>query len=148
MSHLAHLITVKQDLIAKGITNPGVQNDIVRGAYVRALASFDQRALIAKAELSEFYSSILGYWNETSPVQGPLVIAELRKFNADLYAQLINLGTVETVSASFIRPEGVPEDMEISKLNGFQGMVEALLNDCNKKLAQWREHGQFQAKGV
>lgn len=144
MSHLAHDITVKQALIAAGVTNPTVQTDTTRSAYVRALASFDQSGKTTKGELADFYQSILSYWNETSPIKGALIIAELRKFNADLIRQMSNLGTVEGLKVDFPRPVDLPENIKVHELDGFPEMVQALIDDCNKKLAHWREDGRFQ----
>ena len=144
MSHLAHIITVKQALIAEGVTNPLLQTDTCRTAYVRALSTMERTGRVARNDLADFYSSILGYWNETSPIQGNLIMAELRAFNADLQKQLDRMGEHDGIVAKFPRPANLSEDVKVHELDGFNELVETLVAEASKKLADWQEHGRFQ----
>ncbi|QDJ97078.1 virion structural protein [Aeromonas phage D3] len=143
MSHLAHLVEVQQDLIAKGVTSPKVHMDVGRGAYVRALAVFQQRRRLPEKDLGHFNDMILGYWNETSPIQGNLIIAELRAFNAALRNQLESLGGLDQVCVEFVRPADLDASIQVSSLNGFKAMVESLVSDTEKKLKEWLECDYF-----
>lgn len=146
MSHLEHKVMVSQDLLAKGVTNPIVHEAVARGAYVRAFATFEHRDRVPTSHLGEFFSRMLGYWNEKSPIQGNLIIAELRTFNGGIKNQLLDLGGLDGVKMDFIRPEGIPADLSVSGLNGFKGMTDALLGDCEKKLTEWVKDGSMPKK--
>lgn len=144
MSHLEHKVTVSKDLLSKGIANPLVHEAVARGAYVRAFATFEARGRIQQARyLGEFFNRMLGYWNEKSPIQGNLIIAELTSFNGSVKKQLLDLGGVDGVHADFIKPDGIPADLSVSSLDGFKGMVDSLLADCEKNLAEWIKEGSM-----
>ena len=54
MSHLAHIVTFKKTLIADGITDPKLQIELTRSAYVRALIALKCKANIDNKDYKNF----------------------------------------------------------------------------------------------
>lgn len=143
MSHLARIIAVKKSLIEMGVVNPITQIAVVRTAYVRALAIFQQSGRLTKDQHGEFFNQILGYWNETSPVQGNLVIAELRRFNAEVTASMLALGSIDSINI-VITP--IAEDIgevKISEIAGYSDLVGTLVAEAQEQLTGWLKAGYY-----
>lgn len=143
MSHLAHIITVKKSLIELGVTNPIEQIAIVRTAYVRALALFQQRGRLAKNQHGDFLTQILGYWNEVTPVQGNLVISELRRFNAELTAALLGIGGLDSINVVITPIAELSDKVKISEIPGYKDLVDVLSAEADEQLTGWVKLGCY-----
>lgn len=147
MSHLAHIITVKKALIDLGVTNPVDQIAICRTAYVRALAMFQNRGRLPKDQHADFYTQILSYWNEVTPVQGNLVIAELRRFNAEMTAALLGLGHLDAISVEITPIAELQGKVKISEIPGYKELVDILSAEAEEQLTAWAKDGFYCVKG-
>lgn len=137
MSHLSHIVKLKQDLIANDVNNPEQQIAIVRTTYVKALITINNAFKMDEPECINFNRYILGYWNETTPVNGHLVMSAIGNFFRALDATL-NGTLVENELKLDItgKVEGV--DYDFVKLDSYADLISALKGEAIHKLEQFR----------
>lgn len=140
MSHVAKIAKLKAELIKLGITDPTQQTAIARTAYVRALGSYRYRNPGCEAHLGGFLDYILGYWNETYPVAGNLVKAELARFNFALMAALHNLGKVSRIDLKIVDTPDVPDDLKLDELAVYSELVDQLNLEATQKHAEYLKY--------
>lgn len=136
MSHLAKIVAVKEQLIKGGITNPTKQAAIVRTAYVRALYIFHRAHFGRPHQCRAFNEYILNYWNETSPIQGNLILAMYQSFEGRMNTALLTVGKTMKVDVE-ITPCEEAGDLNYVELPGYQELVDTLLGECNHKKPQY-----------
>ena len=139
MSHLAHIVTFKKTLIADGITDPKLQIDLTRSAYVRALISLKHKSTIDGKDFKPFCSHVLSYWNETSPVAGSLVVSEVIHFFAVLDKALNNVGEVEVIQVPVTTAPELTEGKKLTEMASYTDLVTALMTEASDKYKTWVE---------
>ncbi|QDB70261.1 hypothetical protein CF8_0093 [Aeromonas phage CF8] len=135
MSHLTHIVAVKQSLIALGVTDPTKQIDIVRTAYVRALFSAKSQLNVPSEYQGDFYRYMLSYWNETHPVAGNLVVAEITRFNGQLQSAIDNIGSLEKIKVE-IAP--VEYEGKVTEIAGYKELVDTLVGESAHKYPHFK----------
>lgn len=137
MSHLSHIVKLKQDLIGNDVKNPEAQIAIVRTAYVKALISINSAFKMDEEECINFNRFILSYWNETTPVNGHLVMSAVGNFFRALEATL-NGSLVDNKLK--IEITGKVDDVEFDfvKLESYADLISALKGEAVHKLEQFR----------
>lgn len=139
MSHLAHIVTFKKTLIADGITDPKLQIDLTRSAYVRALIALKCKANIDNKDYKPFFNHVLSYWNETSPVAGSLVVSEVIHFFAVLDKALNNVGEVEVIQVPVTTAPELPDGKKLTEMVSYTDLVTALMTEASDKYKTWVE---------
>lgn len=139
MSHLAHIVTFKKTLIADGITDPKLQIELTRSAYVRALISLKHQSAIDGKDFKPFCNHVLSYWNETSPVAGSLVVSEVIHFFAVLDKALSNVGEMEVIQVPVTTAPELPEGKKLTEMASYTDLVNALLVEASEKYKTWVE---------
>ena len=89
MSHLAHIVKLKQDLITEGVVSPEVQVAIVQTAYAKALINANGAHCLDKKTCVGFNRWILSYWNEVTRNKGYFIAKLVGDFFRNL-DQLFN----------------------------------------------------------
>lgn len=142
MSHLAHIVALKQALISNGVTNPVAQIEIVRTCYVKALISVHQQNPMPEQKCWDYTRYILSYWNETTPVEGNKVISEIGNFLRAL-ENALNGTIVDNKLKLVITP--VPEGVEFdfTKLEQYASVINTLKAEAIKKLSQFEGKEQL-----
>ncbi|WNV45848.1 hypothetical protein [Aeromonas phage AerS_266] len=130
MSHLAHIVTVKQALIGQGVTDPVKQIEVVRTAYVRALFMVKNKLNIAVEHQGDFYRYVLAYWNEVHPVAGNLVIAEITHFNGQLTQAINNVASVDKI---VIEIAPIEFEGSVVEIPGYVDLVNTMVKEAESK---------------
>lgn len=130
MSHLSHIVTVKQALIGLGVTDPVKQIEVVRTAYVRALFMVKNKLNIPAEHQGDFYRYALAYWNEVHPVAGNLVIAEITHFNGQLNEAIKNIASLDKITLQ-IAP--IEFEGSVVETPGYTDLVETLVKEAEGK---------------
>lgn len=137
MSHLAHIVTVKQSLIAQGVTDPIKQIEVVRTAYVRALFMVKNKLNIPVQHQGDFYRYLLSYWNEVHPVAGNLVIAEITHFNGQLNQAINNIASVDKI---VIEIAPIEFEGSVVEIPGYADLVETMVKEAESKYKDFQTH--------
>lgn len=136
MSHLAKVVAIKEQLIKDGIPNPTKQAAIVRTAYVRALAIFHRKHLSKPEHCRDFNEYILGYWNETSPINGSLILAEFQALEARIQHALFTM--CEHMKVEFeITPCEEAGELKYVDIPSYKELVDTLVGECITKKPQY-----------
>lgn len=138
MSHLDHIVKFKQDLIAQGVTNPVKQIEAVRTSYVKALITVNQAHKLTEDQCVDFNRFVLGYWNETTPVAGHMVMTQVGQFFRNLHKAICTAFTNSTVEIE-VTPKIEGVDEKYTELGSYKMLVETLIEEANHKLAQYLE---------
>lgn len=142
MSHLAHIVKLKQDLITQGVVNPTAQADIVQTAYAKALINVGGSNKLDEPVRIKFNQWILSYWNEVTPNKGNLIAAHVGNFFRAV-DQMFNKTLVEDVAILPTVPH-IEEagEVEYTKLGSYGDLVQILIDEANHKLPQFKETNQ------
>ena len=136
MSHLAHIVKLKQDLIANKVVAPADQIAVVRTAYVKALINVNAVNKLDEDQCINFNRFVLGYWNEVTPVNGPLVMAMIGKFFRSFEAFVASTITANTLEIQVVdKVEGV--DFKWEELDSYRELVQTLIAEGKHKLEQF-----------
>lgn len=142
MSHLAHIVKVKENLIAEGIVNPQAQIEICQTAYTKALITVSASHKLDEQTRVNFNRYILSYWNEVTPVNGNLVLAQIGAFFREL-AKAMETTFVDDVLVIKVVPTiELPLDVKYSKLQTYADLVQILIDEANHKLQKFVETNQ------
>lgn len=142
MSHLDHIVKVKQDLIEKGVTNPQKQIDVIRTAYVKALIVVNQANHLNEEDCVDFNRYILGYWNETTPVAGHMVMTLVGNFFRALQKATGEIFIGNTIEIEVCpKIEGVSVDF--AELETYKNLISTLIGEANHKLPKFIETNQI-----
>lgn len=136
MSHLAHIVKLKQDLIANNVVSPEIQIAIARTAYVKALIHVNSVNKLDEEQCVQFNRFVLSYWNETTPVNGQLVIATIGRFFRALDAFLGKTITANNLEVPIVDAiEGT--DFKWETLESYSALVQTLITEGKHKLEQF-----------
>ncbi len=143
MSHLAHIVNLKKDLIEAGVTNPQVQIEIVQTAYTKALINVDGSNKLDEPTCISFNRWILSYWNEVTPNKGNLIAAQVGNFfrgidqlyNKTLTGDVVIIKITPTVEAA--------GDVKYTEFESYEALVQILIDEANHKLPQFTETNQI-----
>lgn len=142
MSHLAHIVNFKKSLITEGITNPELQIELVRTAYTKALITVGSANKLDKQQCIDFNRFVLSYWNETTPVNGLVVMAQVGNFYRALEAFLNNTFTDNKLKIDITPKVELPLDVKYTELETYRDLVQILVDEANHKLPQFIEVNQ------
>lgn len=142
MSHLAHIVEFKKSLITEGITNPDLQIQLVRTAYVKALITVGNANKLDKQQCIDFNRFVLGYWNETTPVNGLAVAAAVGAFYRKLEGFLNNTFTDNELNIDIVDKVELPLEVKYTELETYRNLVQTLVDEANHKLPQYIEVAQ------
>lgn len=136
MSHLQHIVLLKQDLISNDVNGPVQQAAIARTAYVKALIHINAVNKLDEEQRNAFNRFVLGYWNEVTPVNGQLVVSAINRFFYNLESFLAKSFTANTLEVPVV--EAV-EDVKFKweELDTYRNLVQTLVTEGNHKLAQF-----------
>lgn len=143
MSHLAHIVKLKQNLIAEGVTNPEIQIAIARTAYVKALITVNCANKLDEEKCIEFNRYVLSYWNETTPVNGLLVMKMIGDFFRKMESFLKQTFVDNELKLEVTPVVENPADLDYTKLEPYQSLVQQLVDEANFKLPQFMETEQI-----
>lgn len=139
MSHLAHIVKLKQDLIGLGVVSPETQINIVQTAYSKALLNVTGAIEMTDEVRYGFVRWILSYWNDVTPNKGNLILAQVadfyrnldRIFNETLTGDVVILKVTPTVEAA--------GDVKYTELDSYGALVQTLVDEARHKLPQYTE---------
>ena len=109
MSHLAHIVKLKERLSTEGVTCPIEQQSLVCEGYVRALIRFHMEKygnFILAPGVEEQYWVQLNKWNRVNPFKAAKVMAEFTNFLNSTRRVLINKGTLPVEEPSIKLEDG------------------------------------------
>jgi len=137
MSHLAHIVKLKQDLLGLGVLNPEVQINIVQTAYTKALLNVTGAVDMSEETRFAFARWILAYWNDVTPNKGNLILAQLgdvyrnlkKVFNETITGDVVILKITPTVEAA--------GDVKYVDLDSYGALVQTLIDEARHKLPQF-----------
>lgn len=143
MSHLAHIVKLKQDLLTEGVVSPEVQADIAQSAYVKALINVNGAHCLDEKDCIGFNRWILSYWNEVTPNKGHYISKQVGDFFRNL-SQLFNKTITADVAILPTAPtvEGAG-DVKYTDLPSYLALVQTLIDEANHKLPQYTETSQI-----
>lgn len=137
MSHLAHIVKLKERLIAEGVLHPQQHVDIAQTAYTKALIAVNGGNKLDEQTCINFNRYILSYWNEVTPVNGNLVMSQVGQFFRGLQ-QTLNAVNVADVMVIKITPRvETPGDVDYTKLEPYEALVQILIDEANHKLPKF-----------
>lgn len=143
MSHLAHIVKFKQDLIAHGVVNPAVQADVVQTAYSKALLNVTGSFDMDDDTRFKFARWILSYWNQVTPNKGNLIVSQVGDFFRNL-RQVFNKTIVDDVVILPIVPHvEAAGDVKYTEFDSYGSLVQILIDEANHKLPQFKETNQI-----
>ncbi|EBY9764032.1 hypothetical protein D5W64_13040 [Salmonella enterica subsp. enterica serovar Saintpaul] len=142
MSHLAHIVRFKQSLINEGLTDPNLQIEIVRTAYVKALITVGYGNKLDQEQCIQFNRYILSYWNEVTPVNGLLVMTMIGNFFRALEAALNKPFTFNKLKLEVVPKIDTPIDADWEDMETYRDLVQTLVDEANHKLPQFMETNQ------
>lgn len=131
MSHLQHINTFKVELISKGVTHPEDQMGLTRTAYTCAFIRFFTGKCVPDCEHKPVMEYMLGYWNETFPVNGPFVIGSVRSFFLRLSGELTQAKGMVSVPVS--KEKVIDVYPEYSTLVSYEALVKTLVLEIEHK---------------
>lgn len=139
MSHLAHIVKLKERLITEGVLHPQQHIDIAQTAYTKALIAVNGGNKLDEQTCINFNRYILSYWNEITPVNGNLVMSQVGQFFRGLQQSLnaVNVGDVIVIKVT-PRVE-TPEALDYTKLEPYEALIQILIDEANCKLPQFTE---------
>ena len=140
MSHVAKIIAVKQTLLGMGFSDPDLQTAVTRTAYVRALASIRHQLNIEDKDVSDWLKFTLAYWNETYPVAGNLVIADLSRFSSALKTALMNLGSLDKLEVEVATFPEKPEGLDVVTVGGYDELVNQLKVEAAEQYENFKRY--------
>lgn len=143
MSHLAHIVKLKESLIKEGILHPQQHIDIAQTAYTKALITVCGANKLNEQTRINFNRFILSYWNEVTPVNGNMVLAQVGQFFRSLQ-QSLNSTLVDDVIVIKITPRVETEgEKDYTKLESYSALVQILIDEANRKLQKFTETSQI-----
>uniref|UniRef100_A0AAU8KX74 Uncharacterized protein n=1 Tax=Pantoea phage Survivor TaxID=3232176 RepID=A0AAU8KX74_9CAUD len=137
MSHLDHIVRLKQELIREGINEPEVQIEIARGAYVKALITHACKHDMCEDERIAFHKYILSYWNETTPVQGHVVLSQVGNFFRALKKCVDGVLISNDIKLEVIPAVKGAGEKKYTELATYSLLIETLLAEADHKLPQF-----------
>lgn len=143
MSHLAHIVKLKGDLIAEGVSSPEQQIAIAQTTYVKALitvASGNKLDVDARVAFNKY---VLSYWNETTPVNGLLVITAINNFYRDLANAINNVFVEDKIKLDVTGKVETPLNTKYTELESYRALIQTLVDDANQKLPQFTATNQL-----
>ncbi|QZA70584.1 hypothetical protein AH04_102 [Erwinia phage AH04] len=143
MSHLAHIVKLKQDLIGLGVVNPDVQADIVQTAYSKALLNVTGSITIDDETRFKFVRWILSYWNNVTPNKGNLIVSQVGNFFRELKQVFGKTITSDVVILPIVPGVEAAGDVKYTDLDSYASLVQILIDEANHKLPQFKETNQI-----
>lgn len=131
MSHLAHINKYKINLIAKGITEPTEQIALVRQAYGFAFVQLFTLQPIPSESRNDVMQFVLGYWNETFPVNGNYVITQVNMFMNQVN---LKLGSIAgPITLTLTDNDVTKKHPNYAEIDGFRDLVNTLYQEARHK---------------
>jgi hypothetical protein len=137
MSHAIKAAGVKATMIKEGVTNLLVQQSLVESAYVRALVMFHRRCFRNTNQAQEFNRWILGYWNESSPINGNLINAQVLALESRISHAMDNLGSIRRIDIEVVPSKEGDPDIDVTKISGYPELVNFLVEEATQKVPEF-----------
>lgn len=131
MSHLDHIVRLKEELYNLGIKCPVKQQELTQEAYFRAMIRFhfkQSRVLGINSEEMSRIKVQLDKWNRVSPVQAVAISHNLIRFINNLAGTMANKGTMPVEEPSIVLESG--EERCLCGLVSFQDLVDYLVKEA------------------
>lgn len=138
MSHLDHIVKLKQELIREEILAPEVQSEIATGAYVKALITHAAKHEMCEDERIAFHKYILSYWNETTPNKGHLILAQVGNFFRCMRRCVSGVLTSNELVVEVVPAIKGVADKKYIELPSYAMLIETLVAEADKKLPQFK----------
>lgn len=138
MSHLDHIVRLKQELIREGINEPEVQMEITTGAYVKALVTHACKHDMCEDERIAFHKYILSYWNETTPNKGHLILAQSSNFFRCLRKCVSGVLLENEIKLEVVPAVKGAGEKKYVELPTYSMLIETLVAEADKKLGQFK----------
>lgn len=139
MSHLAHIVKLKQALIAEGVTSPAVQDAIVQTAYTKALINVVGCPKLTDDARYGFARWILSYWNDVVPNKGNLILAQLGGFFRKLNQSLTEVLVGDVVVIPVVEKASGADDVDYTKFESYAELIQTLVKEAGQKFTQYQE---------
>lgn len=143
MSHLAHIVKLKERLIAEGVLHPQQHIDIAQTAYTKALLAVNGGNKLDEQTCIAFNRYILSYWNEVTPVNGNLVLSQVGQFFRNLQQSLNTVNVGDSIVIKITPRVETPEDFDYTKLEPYEALIQILIDEANRKLPKFTETNQI-----
>lgn len=128
MSHLAHIVKLKQSMISAGVVDVGVQKSVINKAFTLAVMKYlFTHSYVFTGYTEEVDNHILdrlSQWNEVTPINGGYIINEIRGISPALTNAGMDLGRFHAY------PPAVATEYDYLNCEIFKGLVDWL----NKEL--------------
>lgn len=134
MSHLAHIVKLKKDLIDAGVTSPAVQVEVVQTAYVKALITQNVKAKLNEDQCIDFNRYVLSYWNETTPNAGHAILVQIGNFFRKLAAVTDDLLIDNSVKLEVTPAVKDAGEAKYTELASYRDLIQTLVDEANHKL--------------
>jgi len=139
MSHLTHIVKLKQALIVEGINSPATQDAIAQTAYTKALINVTGCPKLTDEVRYGFAKWMLSYWNNVVPNKGNLILAQLGAFSRKLNAALTEVLTGDVIVIPVVEKVNGTDEVDYTKLESYAELVQTLVDEANNKMAQYKE---------
>jgi hypothetical protein len=143
MSHLAHIVKLKQDLLGLGVTSPEVQDGIAQTAYSKALLNVTGSVEMDDDTRFKFCRWILSYWNNTTPNKGNLIVSQVADFYRNLKQVFNKTITGDVVILPIVATVEAAGEVKYTELESYEAVVQSLIDEARHKLPQFKETNQI-----
>lgn len=124
MSHIQHILALKEALEEKGLTNVNNQNDIVDEAFIRTLVASHACSLSADPTVfAEKAWKMLDKWNSVAPIPAQQYLQKFFFRTNQLNESLKTLGVPSTSHLNFFNPEGSEDQVHLEAVAEFGELV-------------------------
>ena len=131
MSHVAAIINYKKELLSNGVTDPELQIEFVRTAYISALIRLLTKYDVNKEDRKEYLQKVLSYWNEVYPVDGNIIILEIENFYRRLRTSL--LGVKSDLFVKLVTNDSFTKFPEFNDLETYNSLVNIIYSEAESK---------------
>lgn len=131
MSHVAAIIDYKKELLTNGVTDPELQIEFVRTAYISALIRLLTKYDVNKEDRKEYLQKVLSYWNEVYPVDGNIIILEIENFYRRLRTSL--LGVKSDLFVKLVTNDSFTKFPEFNDLETYNSLVNIIYSEAESK---------------
>lgn len=138
MSHLDHIVKLKQELIREEIVSPEVQSEIATGAYVKALITHSCKHDMSEDDRIAFHKYILSYWNETTPNKGHFILAQVGNFFRALRKCVDGVLVSNEIKLEVVPAIKGAGEKKYTELPAYAMLIETLVSEADHKLEQYR----------
>lgn len=123
MSHIQHILNLKEALEEKGLTNVNSQNDVVDEAFVRTLVASHACSGLSPDAFADGAWEMLDKWNSIAPIPAQRYIQTFFHRTNQLNESLKTSGVPFTSHLNFFNPEGSDDQVHLEAVAEFGELV-------------------------